>query len=601
MKLRDKNLLHSIAVVAMLGMLSLIICGRVLFHEGYYTNSNGDHWLRYAYLLEVFRYYVAVGVWYPRWLHQLYGGYGYPTFLLYQPGFWFFSLPFIWLVGSPVAAFKLSGLAVIWLWVGAIYRIARFHCLPPMIAYAATVLIVTVFAQYEPLVDTPGTGQNYAYSFGFWGVYFFLEMARAIERRERFFRLWGGFVAASVAVLYTHPFVSVFYIMTIGALAFGRVFSYRNMDKIMFARACLAACVVIASATAPYWFEAWYFSDKVTYRRGMVGFLTPDASFGRGEFIDRWIGGSPRSALYYYFQWYGFPLIVLAMIVRCRDRLVVIGLAVLFVLATFMMRPASLPVWHSFHTLSYLQYTWRFTYLRMTVEILLLVKCIGIVWQGRKEHAAYGVLAAMLLLVCFDYYKPQMEQDFIGARVVYQYKARRDFYIGHGLETFQGSDIFQPITSNMRGLPNRFEQHVPLVQMPSRKDARFSYRPLETKGEIAISVEVKTVEEPVTMVVNQLYFPGWEITVNGQRLPLNKTVENVSYELSRNGLIQLSFLEPGSYAVSVEYAGPPYWMRRNILMLVFSCWAVARFRRHLRRWLASAGGPKSADKAPSRS
>src|SRR5215469_312906 len=34
----------------------------------------------------------AAGAWYPRWMSKLYGGYGYPTFLFYQPGF-FLSRP----------------------------------------------------------------------------------------------------------------------------------------------------------------------------------------------------------------------------------------------------------------------------------------------------------------------------------------------------------------------------------------------------------------------------------------------------------------------------------------------------------------------------
>jgi hypothetical protein len=61
---------------------------------------------RYAVLLDHFREAWAHGHWYPRWLPNLNGGYGYPTFVFYQPGFFFLSLPFSWLPGFPDVVFK---------------------------------------------------------------------------------------------------------------------------------------------------------------------------------------------------------------------------------------------------------------------------------------------------------------------------------------------------------------------------------------------------------------------------------------------------------------------------------------------------------------
>ena len=164
--------LQSFAAAAALASLAFIFCAQRLFHSGYFTVVNADHLIRYAYLLEAFRDYTADGIWYPRWIHNLYGGYGYPTFLLYQPGFWFFSLPFIWLAHSPVLAFKLSGLAIVFLRLAVIYKMIRFFGATPIISYGAVVAMVILFPDYGALVDSPATSQNYADVFALWGIYF---------------------------------------------------------------------------------------------------------------------------------------------------------------------------------------------------------------------------------------------------------------------------------------------------------------------------------------------------------------------------------------------------------------------------------------------
>ena len=62
--------------------------------------------LRYPVLTLHFQDAFESGIFYPRWMPDLAGGYGYPTFLFYQPAFFYLSLCFYYLTGSIVLAIQ---------------------------------------------------------------------------------------------------------------------------------------------------------------------------------------------------------------------------------------------------------------------------------------------------------------------------------------------------------------------------------------------------------------------------------------------------------------------------------------------------------------
>jgi hypothetical protein len=77
---------------------------------------NGWYWpsvhedVRYAVLVDYFTAAFREGFLYPRWLPELTGGYGYPLFVFYQPGYFFLALPFDLLFDDPMIS---SGMALL--------------------------------------------------------------------------------------------------------------------------------------------------------------------------------------------------------------------------------------------------------------------------------------------------------------------------------------------------------------------------------------------------------------------------------------------------------------------------------------------------------
>lgn len=75
---------------AILILLSeLLVSNRYLTRAYNWPNSVEQH--RYLVLQELFNDSMSHGVLFPRWLPDLFSGYGYPTFIFYPPGYFYFS------------------------------------------------------------------------------------------------------------------------------------------------------------------------------------------------------------------------------------------------------------------------------------------------------------------------------------------------------------------------------------------------------------------------------------------------------------------------------------------------------------------------------
>ena len=87
-------------LVVVCAVLSLWIVSPIIATGSWFRTHDGRY---YLYRLEHFHSAFDAGIWYPRWLPETYGRYGYPDFVFYQPGFFFLTLPFTWFADSETA------------------------------------------------------------------------------------------------------------------------------------------------------------------------------------------------------------------------------------------------------------------------------------------------------------------------------------------------------------------------------------------------------------------------------------------------------------------------------------------------------------------
>jgi hypothetical protein len=92
-----------------------------------------------------------------------------------------------------------------------------------------------------------------------------------------------------------------------------------------------------------------------------------------------------------------------------------------------------------------------------------------------------------------------------------------------------------------------------------------------------IQFRVTVEKAPAALHLRQFHFKGWQIYINDEKL--DDDHKNISWGAGDNARIRIAFSEPGSYTVRAEYAGPPYWLLRNIVMVILLTAIVVAMRR----------------------
>ena len=100
--------------VGLVVLAVLVLLPTILGGDWFDSHESG----RYVALIDHFHRAFFAGNLYPRWIPDLYGGYGYPTFCFYPSGFLFFTLPFAFLGRYPL--YTLYATTLLLLYLGAL-------------------------------------------------------------------------------------------------------------------------------------------------------------------------------------------------------------------------------------------------------------------------------------------------------------------------------------------------------------------------------------------------------------------------------------------------------------------------------------------------
>ncbi|MBY0406387.1 MAG: hypothetical protein K2Q01_01750, partial [Rickettsiales bacterium] len=330
-----------------------------------------DHAIRYPYLLEQFRAQFDAGVWYPRWLSALYGGYGYPSFVFYPPGYFYFSLPFTTLASADVAA-KYSNVACVALAASAYFTLARLWGNRLAVCLALTLLALCNAIWFRAAFDAVGLSQRFGFSFGLWCVAAFLRFTGDVRQGKPHGASLLALVACACAVAYTHVLISGMVAAVLAVMAVSEA-AQMGQRRRLYGRLLGFAGLCVAVAAMPYWFTAWQMSDQISVWKAFAD--NPAYQFGRASsagfvfwHMQLWLAGrGVTAALVYDVALYA--LVVAAVLFlwrRGRAR----GLAVLYAFALFALLPVSLPLWEGL--ISVLQMPQRMQYLAHLLEHVLL-------------------------------------------------------------------------------------------------------------------------------------------------------------------------------------------------------------------------------------
>ena len=105
----------------------------------------GHDGLRCHFRLDHFKNSVQHGVLYPRYLPSAFGGYGYPTFAFYPPGFYYLATPLVLLIDDVATAVYLTMLMLFFIGGVGAYNMCREVSDRTTSTFCASMFLITPY------------------------------------------------------------------------------------------------------------------------------------------------------------------------------------------------------------------------------------------------------------------------------------------------------------------------------------------------------------------------------------------------------------------------------------------------------------------------
>ncbi len=462
-------------------LCSLALLAPILRTNDWYVSNQS---YRYPYLLAMFREQFLAGHWYPRWLPNLCGGYGYPTFFYYPPAYWYAALPFT-LVFSVVNACKLMLVAALTIGGMGAWRLARCFCSATCATIATLSFYLTANLIYA-MYFRGDLSEVYAIMLLPWAFYALWQVKERLEQGTLTHSLFALILIAS-AILYTHPIVTIGLAVMLGLSIPGLLLDVRTPAKLL--ALLLLAGFASAGLSASYWLPALTMKSLVYYERG----LNPAFTLVSESFTSLFDPHSP------YLGPVQPLLALLGLATAWRQRFMRCLLAG-YLLYVAYMTPLSLPLREAVPALGFLQMPTRVIPVLLALNIMGLALLLG--WLERRRTPRLWLLHITLLAAlaysAWPHYALRGEMNFA------EFSANRSRSFDDMTHTLE----FMPRTADIGGLQLR----------GAIASARFPIRMTANRASTDISLATSTpVASRVT--INQFDFPGWRATLNGEALP----------------------------------------------------------------------------------
>ncbi len=549
-----------------------LILHRLLLQEGW--PQTHDHF-RYFCLFKYFQEAFWSGTLYPRWLPDLYGGYGYPTFVFYQPLFFYVCL-FFSLFTSSLKTALFMAVAFLFLAGGAgAYLMARQICGRACALFASLFFLITPYL-YVNLYVRGDLSELASIMLLPWPIFLLLALKRRAcsGRTAGMEHVSAGLILALAAVVTAHPATTIFlfpFLLFAGAVISIDIPGGGRKVFFKWLAVSVAMSVLLSS---PYWLTAFTMKKYVHYEWALGGYfdIGDHAVYPSQLFSRFWdFGGSEKGSGSdgMSFQ-LGLPHFILALagaFLGRRNRLILASFAA-YAVCILLMLPPFLFFWRSLELLRCVQFPWRL----LSIAALLQAICIcgiGSICQGAdaKPWIRRGIYAvyAVCILFALAWYREQFD-----------FKADRDF--GRTLGNILGNRLVyvNPFASANEMLPRTAKVQFsgprgarPMVEV-DRPGCRIEEFPDSSnfRGRFRISCATDLM-----LVVNQLYLPGWKVLLDDAGLGDEALRQN----LLPDGRMQVAVPRGENHVLEFYYEGPPGWRLRNTLIVLglaaFACFA----------------------------
>lgn len=518
-----KKVTFVLLILAVLPILPLIHAGLPITHDGQ------DHVARIA----NFHQNLVEGNLIPRWAGNLNWGYGHPIleFLYPLPSYiasFFYSIGFS-LADSTKIVFGIgmfSSLVFMYLWLS--------QFLSKYASVFGAVLYTYAPYRFVELYVRGDIGENLAFALVPLVLFF---MYRVYKFNKFYDAAWGAISLAFLIL--AHNAISLMMVPFI--FSYGLLLLYLSKSKLNVLMSLLFVGIMGFGLSAFFWvpglLEGKYTLRDIVTKNGYINRFVSlgDLVFGKWNYGD-------FTVQYGIFPWIAiiFSPFVFIKNIKDKEKKVLIIFSILYVLlATFLMLSLSNFIWSNIMLLQNFQFPWRFlAIIVFSTSILgaLLADSIP-----RKLTPAFVIFSILIVIIISSFYiKPKG----------YLHKPE-DFYTG----------IYHSTTDTGESAPIwsiRFMEKTPRASLEVI-DGKADINNLERKSTYhKYKVDVK---EETIFQENTLYFPGWEIIVDGKPI-------NIDFQLAYNNGIMRFGLDEGMHIVEVSYKETKLRLFADIISIV---------------------------------
>ena len=504
---------------------------------------------RYAVLLDHFREAFAQGQWYPRWLPNLNGGYGYPTFVFYQPGFFFFSLPFTLLPGYPDSSLRVALWTLFFLGALGAYRLSRELSDWKTALWCSILFLCTPYLYVELYVRND-LSELTAMLACPWVLMYGFRIDRLVREGRSPAGAMMGLACALAFVVYAHPAVALF---AVPAYALAFVYhawsgTWADRRRVLLNTAC--ACGGGLLLSAPYWVVVFEMQQWVDMSGVATDYFLPASHvvYWRQFFSNAWAFGrsvpaSDQDTMSFQLGAPHVAIAVIGVVSAFRSR-AIRACFLLYVALLIVMSPLGRMFWAlPIESVRQIQFPWRL----LAVTASLQAACAA----GWARVRLRWSLPLLVMAAAYFWYQPMFFPRDGSASLAEEVRRQRALDLTTA-QRYAAVGEFRPLTATR-------EPHergaAPLVASSGT-----ALVALAESTPSHLRVRRDEASQAIDATINQIYLPGWRVLVDGRSL----SRDVLESTLTDEGLMTVR-LPPGARDLEAYYDGPPGWRQRAVL------------------------------------
>jgi hypothetical protein len=470
----------------------------------------------------------------PRWAGNLNWGYGHPILMFLYPFPSYFASFFHFLGFTLVDSVKIV-FGVSFILSGIFMYLWLKEFLPDWASFVGGLLYMYAPYRFVDLYVRGAIGEHVAFIF----LPVILFFIHRVSKENNNFYIAGGSLALAGLIL-SHNAISIMFFPVI--LFYSLFLFFKNKGKRLLIYKYSSILVLGLSLAAFFWVPA-YFEGKYTLR----DIVTSEDYKTRFVELKDLIHGTWNYGISGQFSvqvgilhWIFVALSIPLLILR-KNNLLKFSLSILiiFLLSLLLMHSSSKIIWDNISTIQKFQFPWRFLSITVFASSILGALVIS---QIDKKYK----ISVLILAVFFSLF---LNKDYWHAKD-YQLKPE-SFYEGIYNSTTDTGES-SPVWS-VRFMLNRPKAHLETIA----GNARIS----EAKRTSTYHEYRVEVLERTKFRENTLYFPGWEVFVDGK-----KTDVEFQDQLHR-GLMTF-WVDPSTQNISVRFAETKLRLFSNLTSLL---------------------------------